>query len=167
MIILLQSVAFKKVGPVAQRLELTAHNRLVGGSSPPGPTILHWRVRQRFRPARRRRVGSAKQKRGACRKRGLVATAQSCFWQLQPMLRSRALRNPARDRDRIISWLAIVLFIEMLKQRGVHTLHPVQYVAQVLVIGVDALKPMPEGLVGETQCRRDVADVRRVMKRIR
>src|SRR4051794_13023662 len=27
-------------GPVAQWLELAAHNRLVGGSSPPGPTIL-------------------------------------------------------------------------------------------------------------------------------
>jgi hypothetical protein len=25
-------------GPVAQRLEPTAHNGLVGGSSPPGPT---------------------------------------------------------------------------------------------------------------------------------
>jgi hypothetical protein len=27
-------------GPVAQWSELAAHNRLVGGSSPPGPTIL-------------------------------------------------------------------------------------------------------------------------------
>jgi hypothetical protein len=29
----------EKGGPVAQWLELTAHNRLVGGSSPSGPTI--------------------------------------------------------------------------------------------------------------------------------
>jgi hypothetical protein len=28
------------IGPVAQWSELAAHNRLVGGSSPPGPTIL-------------------------------------------------------------------------------------------------------------------------------
>jgi hypothetical protein len=28
------------VGPVAQWLELTAHNRLVAGSSPAGPTII-------------------------------------------------------------------------------------------------------------------------------
>jgi hypothetical protein len=28
-------------GPVAQWSELAAHNRLVGGSSPPGPTILN------------------------------------------------------------------------------------------------------------------------------
>src|SRR5215470_10282228 len=27
-------------GPVAQRLEPTAHNGLVGGSSPPGPTMI-------------------------------------------------------------------------------------------------------------------------------
>jgi hypothetical protein len=31
---------YAKEGPVAQRLELTAHNRLVGGSSPSGPTTL-------------------------------------------------------------------------------------------------------------------------------
>jgi hypothetical protein len=30
----------RRVGPVAQWLELTAHNRLVGGSSPSGPTIV-------------------------------------------------------------------------------------------------------------------------------
>jgi hypothetical protein len=28
-------------GPVAQWLEPTAHNGLVGGSSPPGPTMFH------------------------------------------------------------------------------------------------------------------------------
>jgi hypothetical protein len=28
-------------GPVAQRLEPTAHNGLVGGSNPPGPTMIH------------------------------------------------------------------------------------------------------------------------------
>ena len=37
-----------RVGPVAQWLELTAHNRLVGGSSPSGPTnaiIYQWVIR--------------------------------------------------------------------------------------------------------------------------
>src|SRR5262249_55871411 len=29
------------LGPVAQRLEPTAHNGLVGGSSPPGPTLFN------------------------------------------------------------------------------------------------------------------------------
>src|SRR5262249_34984030 len=29
-----------RFGPVAQRLEPTAHNGLVGGSSPPGPTMI-------------------------------------------------------------------------------------------------------------------------------
>ena len=28
-------------GPIAQRLEQTTHNRLVGGSNPSGPTIPH------------------------------------------------------------------------------------------------------------------------------
>src|SRR6266853_5488415 len=28
-------------GPVAQRSELAAHNRLVGGSNPPGPTTMN------------------------------------------------------------------------------------------------------------------------------
>src|SRR5262249_53922496 len=31
----------ERIGPVAQRLEPTAHNGLVGGSSPPGPTMIH------------------------------------------------------------------------------------------------------------------------------
>jgi hypothetical protein len=31
----------EKGGPVAQWLELTAHNRLVAGSSPAGPTTFH------------------------------------------------------------------------------------------------------------------------------
>src|SRR5262245_27178327 len=30
-----------RIGPVAQWLEPTAHNGLVGGSSPPGPTIFN------------------------------------------------------------------------------------------------------------------------------
>ena len=29
------------LGPIAQRLEQTTHNRLVGGSNPSGPTIPH------------------------------------------------------------------------------------------------------------------------------
>src|SRR5262249_3233021 len=39
----------ERIGPVAQRLEPTAHNGLVGGSNPPGPTIFNaFRVRPRF-----------------------------------------------------------------------------------------------------------------------
>jgi hypothetical protein len=37
------------LGPVAQWLEPTAHNGLVGGSSPPGPTIFRWAWRQSAR----------------------------------------------------------------------------------------------------------------------
>ena len=37
---LLRIVLERRQGPVAQWSELAAHNRLVGGSSPPGPTIL-------------------------------------------------------------------------------------------------------------------------------
>jgi hypothetical protein len=37
-------------GPVAQWSELAAHNRLVGGSSPPGPTIKLQRVSRLTRP---------------------------------------------------------------------------------------------------------------------
>src|SRR5262249_54042724 len=39
------------VGPVAQWSELAAHNRLVGGSSPPGPTSLHLRGDPAHQPA--------------------------------------------------------------------------------------------------------------------
>ena len=36
----------ERIGPVAQWLEPTAHNGLVGGSNPPGPTIFNaFRVR--------------------------------------------------------------------------------------------------------------------------
>src|SRR5262245_9018232 len=39
----------ERIGPVAQWLEPTAHNGLVGGSNPPGPTIFNaFRVRTRF-----------------------------------------------------------------------------------------------------------------------
>jgi hypothetical protein len=31
----------ERIGPVAQWLEPTAHNGLVGGSNPPGPTLIH------------------------------------------------------------------------------------------------------------------------------
>src|SRR5262249_32576923 len=34
----------ERIGPVAQRLEPTAHNGLVGGSSPPGPTMIYLSV---------------------------------------------------------------------------------------------------------------------------
>ena len=37
-------------GPVAQRLELTAHNRLVGGSSPSGPTNVFLRLKGTHTP---------------------------------------------------------------------------------------------------------------------
>src|SRR5262249_38654569 len=41
--------AFERIGPVAQWLEPTAHNGLVGGSNPPGPTIFNdFNVRIRF-----------------------------------------------------------------------------------------------------------------------
>src|SRR6516165_8911863 len=41
--------ASERTGPVAQWLEPTAHNGLVGGSNPPGPTIFNaFRVRTRF-----------------------------------------------------------------------------------------------------------------------
>ena len=33
--------ASERIGPVAQWLEPTAHNGLVGGSNPPGPTMIH------------------------------------------------------------------------------------------------------------------------------
>src|SRR5262249_42931082 len=39
----------ERIGPVAQWLEPTAHNGLVGGSNPPGPTIFNaFHVRIRF-----------------------------------------------------------------------------------------------------------------------
>jgi hypothetical protein len=40
--------ACRLAGPVAQRLEPTAHNGLVGGSSPPGPTMIYLRFCRRL-----------------------------------------------------------------------------------------------------------------------
>src|SRR5262245_47158248 len=71
-----------RAGPVAQWLEPTAHNGLVGGSSPPGPTSLSNRLAvertraprrcqrycQRLRPAVAQRV------RGATQVFGMVMT---------------------------------------------------------------------------------------------
>jgi NAD(P)-dependent dehydrogenase (short-subunit alcohol dehydrogenase family) len=42
------AVAMPAVGPVAQWLELTAHNRLVAGSSPAGPTNMPVYVQHDF-----------------------------------------------------------------------------------------------------------------------
>src|SRR6516165_4409267 len=45
--------ASERTGPVAQWLEPTAHNGLVGGSNPPGPTIFNaFHVRIRFERSR-------------------------------------------------------------------------------------------------------------------
>ncbi len=36
------AIEFEPIGPIAQRLEQTAHNRLVPGSNPGGPTDMYW-----------------------------------------------------------------------------------------------------------------------------
>lgn len=65
-------------GPVAQRLELAAHNRLVGGSIPSGPTILD------LTPKRAARVGSDRAAQRAGRPLG-----RRCSFRGSPSRRNR------------------------------------------------------------------------------
>src|SRR5262245_30884376 len=83
-------------GPVAQWLEPAAHNGLVGGSSPPGPTSL--RSLRELRPSLAARATARQAPQGGCAaSEGCRAEARRAKAGLLPRATARQARRTARE----------------------------------------------------------------------